>query len=271
MNHHKDLTNQTLGQLIAGMRDAYAKGKNAMEYARSVLSVSDPHSSYNHTLATLLAYDLQAGTYARHAREHFSINKKWCRQLANLIKPVLPISGSIMEVGVGEATTLAGVLDCLGHNVGTAYGFDISWSRVNVARSWINENSVNANLFVADLLKIPMADEAIDVVYSSHSLEPNKGREEEALRECLRIARKAVVLVEPIYELASPEAQARMRHHGYIEGLYATAERLGTEVLEYRLLDFTANPLNPSGVLCLSKIGGNPSGGKDKCPRAIAP
>lgn len=47
---------------------------------------------------------------------------------------------------------------------------------------------------------------------NSHALEPNCGKEEEALRKCLRVARKAVVLVEPVYELASAEAQARMRH-----------------------------------------------------------
>lgn len=103
------------------------------------------------------------------------------------------------------------------------------------------------------MLNIPLADYSIDVVCSSHSLEPNGGKEEEAIAECLRVARRAVVLVEPLCKLASPEAQERMRYHGYVRGLCETAERLGAEVTEYRLLEHVANPLNPSGVLALLK------------------
>jgi ubiquinone/menaquinone biosynthesis C-methylase UbiE len=34
-----------------------------------------------------------------------------------------------------------------------------------------------ADLVVADLFHIPFADNSVDVVYTSHSLEPNGGRE----------------------------------------------------------------------------------------------
>lgn len=64
------------------------------------------------------------------------------------------------------------------------------------------------------------------------------------MRELLRIAKRAVVLIEPIFELASPEAQQRMSHHGYVRDLKKTAENLGVEVSEYRLLDYISNPLN---------------------------
>jgi SAM-dependent methyltransferase len=172
-----------------------------------------------------------------------------------LLSGPLVEGGSILEVGVGEATTLAGVLDECAIKPDVAFGFDVSWSRVSVANRWLRESGQRADLFVADLLNIPMGDESVDVVYSSHSLEPNRGKEEEAIRECLRVARKAVVLVEPIYELASREAQARIRNHGYVEGLRETAERLGAKVSDYRLLDYTPNPLNPSGVIHLTKSG----------------
>ena len=168
----------------------------------------------NHRLATLVFYDLQAGTCVANTKNNPDLNQQWCKHLANLIPPLLPKGGSLLELGVGEATTLNGVLQLLNTNVGDAYGFDISWSRIAFANHWLHANSQKANLFVADLMSIPLADNSIDVVYSSHSVEPNGGYELSCLTECLRIARHAVVLVEPLYELANPEAKQRMRNHG---------------------------------------------------------
>lgn len=248
-----DLNSKQLANLIVGMRGAYVRGENAMAYAREALKIQGVEGR-NQRLATLIAYDLQAGAYVEGARANPVEKRRWCRQLADLIAPVLPKGGSLLEVGVGEATTLAGVLTELGVRRGRALGFDISWSRIKVANDWLRERSQVAELFVGDLLNIPLADSSVDVVYSSHSLEPNGGREEGAIAECLRVARQAVVFVEPLYELATAEAQSRMRHHGYVRGLHETAERLGAEVIDYRLLEHTGNPLNPSGVLAVRKV-----------------
>lgn len=111
-----------------------------------------------------------------------------------------------------------------------ALGLDISWSRCTEGQSWLSEKEVAARLFVADLFNIPLEDESVDVIFTSHSIEPNGGREEDALRELMRVARRAVVLIEPIYELANADAQSHMRSHGYVRGLKETAERLGAKV-----------------------------------------
>lgn len=137
--------------------------------------------------------------------------------------------------------------------VTSAFGFDLSWSRVNVARKWLEANQNPARLFVGDLFSIPLANDSIDVVYSSHSLEPNGGREYAALSECLRVARHKVILVEPLYELSPPEAQKRMQHHGYVRDLKEVSETLGAKVLRFELLPYCSNPLNPSGVIVLQK------------------
>ena len=205
-----------------------------MEWCREYFSTANLATDGNDLLATLVAYDLQAGSYVSAARAHRDRNWLWCKQLAGLLGNVLDEGDSILEVGVGEATTLAGVLAETDRKIGCAYGFDVSWSRIAEGRKWLKENECDASLFVGDLMNIPMDDDSVDVVYSSHSLEPNRGREVEAVKECLRVARKAVVLVEPIYELASAEAQARMKHHGYVEGLRAAAEKLGAAVLRIR-------------------------------------
>jgi SAM-dependent methyltransferase len=239
---------QDLRELLVGMRAAYARGENAMEYARSLTS-----SSVNRTAATLIAYDLQAGSYVAEVRSNLQENVRWCAQLATFLAPLVDAQTSILEVGCGEATTLAGVVQQLPQAPSRALGFDISWSRCAEAVRWLAEQRVEAAIFVGDLFNIPLEDACVDVVYTSHSLEPNGGRESDALRELLRVARRAVVLVEPLYELADPEAQARMRRHGYVRGLAEGAERLGGKLTVCRLLDYVRNPLNPSGVIVISK------------------
>lgn len=237
-----------LGRLMLGMRAAYARGENVMEYARQTTNVLA-----NSPISTLIAYDLQAGAYIAGARANPEARIRWCSQLADILNPYVTRQSSILEVGCGEATTLAGALRCLNNTPTHALGLDISWSRCAHGLTWLAENAASADLFVADLFEIPLEDSSIDVVYTSHSLEPNGGREEAAIKELMRIARRAVVLVEPVYELASIEAQTRMRAHGYVRGLKETAERQGAMVRDYRLLDYCGNPLNPSGLVLIEK------------------
>jgi len=253
-----------LGRLMLGMRAAYARGENVMEYARQTASVLG-----NSPISTLIAYDLQAGTYIAGARANPDARLRWCNQLAGILNPYITKQSSVLEVGCGEATTLAGVLKHLNDTPRHALGFDISWSRCAHGLSWLAENAVSADLFVADLFEIPLEDSSIDVVYTSHSLEPNGGHEEAAIKELMRIARRAVVLVEPVYELADANAQARMRAHGYVRRLKETAEKLGATVRDYRLLDYCGNPLNPSGLVLIEKsatTSSESSGIQWRCP-----
>lgn len=235
------------------MRAAYFKGENSMEWCRKFLSQNTGVSENNELLAILVAYDLQAGSYVDSVRKNRKKNFRWCQQLGGIISKSLKGGDSILEIGVGEATTLVGVLKQTRGQVASALGFDISWSRLAVGKKWLVKNRAKAELFAGDLMSIPLADNSVDVIYSSHSLEPNRGREEVAISECLRVARRTVVLVEPIYELAHREAQARMRQHGYVIGLKETAARLGAEIQDYRLLEYSPNPHNPSGVIILRK------------------
>jgi SAM-dependent methyltransferase len=223
----------------------------------------------NSPIATLIAYDLQAGSYIDGARANPEARVRWCDQLAGILNPYITKQSTILEVGCGEATTLAGVLKRLNSSPRHALGFDISWSRCAHGLSWLAENAVSADLFVADIFEIPLEDSSVDVVYTSHSLEPNGGREEAGIKELMRVARRAVVLIEPVYELAGSEAQARMREHGYVRNLKKTAEVLGATVTDYRLLDYCGNPLNPSGLVLIDKTAMTSSGSSDiqwRCP-----
>ena len=106
---------------------------------------------------------------------------------------------------------------------------------------------------MGNIFNIPLADDSIEIVYTSHSIEPNGGREEEALLELMRITKKYLILLEPDYELASIEAKKRMEKHGYIKKLYSTALSLGLNIIEHRLFDIYSNHLNPTGLLVIKK------------------
>ena len=241
-----DLTK--LGHLMLGMRSAYEKGENVMEFARRNTGAIE-----NSQIATMIAYDLQAGSYILGALENPQGRIQWCSQLAEILNPLVNEDSTLLEIGCGEATTLAGVLKFLDKTPRQTLGFDISWSRCFHGLGWLRDNNVPADLFVADLFEIPLESSSVDVVYTSHSLEPNGGKERDALKELLRIARHAVVLIEPIYELADSNARSRMENHGYVRNLKNIVEELSATVVEYHLLDYSVNLLNPSGVVLIKK------------------
>jgi hypothetical protein len=140
------------------------------------------------------------------------------------------------------------------------FGCDISWSRIHVGRSHFRP----ATLFVSELEALPLADDSMDVVYTSHAIEPNWGRESVILAELYRVAGRYLVLFEPSYELASAQARARMDAHGYCRGLREMAEQLNFDVIEHRLIDCPMNPLNPTALLLIEKrmtrqADGNPA------------
>ena len=170
-----------------------------------------------------------------------------------MLAPHIEEGDKILEAGVGEATTLVGVMQKINKSNLSFFCFDLSWSRIKIAKEWANDHAVKPELFVGDLFHIPIADNAIDVIYTSHSLEPNGGKELLAMRELLRVARKAVILVEPIYELASEAGQKRMAELGYVRNLKAIAEAEGMRIEKYGLLDYTPNLSNPSGIVLISK------------------
>lgn len=230
------------------IKQLYLDHGNILKYLRE----RNGHVS-NSVEDILISYDFQAGTYTARYKQNSSVEKLYCSHLAGIIDRLGPHS-SLLEVGVGEATTLGPLLQVLPNRPDRCYGFDISWSRVKYARRFLQELRVHdVELFVGDLFYAPLQDNSIDVVYTSHSIEPNGGKEREALIELYRIARKYLILLEPAYEFADDEAKARMESHGYITSLFSTAQELGFNIIEHRLFDVSLNRLNPTGLIIIKK------------------
>lgn len=201
----------------------------------------------------MISYDFQAGTYVDSYKKNPVLKEKFCSYLAKVIGGLGQFS-SLLEVGVGEGTTLGPLLLALKTKPDMSYGFDISWSRIKCAKNFLNELKVdNIKLFVGDLFCTPLKDNSVDIVYTTHSIEPNGGREREALIELYRITNKYLVLLEPSFDFASEAARDRMLSHGYVTKLYSTSKELGYNVIEHRLFDVSLNPLNPTGLIIIEK------------------
>lgn len=232
------------------LKKLYDQGQNISAFLRCEMGLE-----YNTQEIIEVSYDLQTGSYiasmenekmAKHTEEY---SREIARRILSLCKPK-----SILNAGVGEATILSGVLKNLAIEV-NSYGFDLSWSRVAYAKKWLYSKGLSdAVLCSGDLLNIPFIDNSIDVVYTSHSIEPNGGNEGPILQELYRITRKFLILLEPGYELANDKARERMDSHGYCKNLRGISDSLGYDVLEHQLFPYTY-PLNPTAITIIRKDG----------------
>lgn len=237
-------------KFLPQIKEQYEQGNNVIGFLKSL-----DNSTTNSLEDILISYDLQAGSYIEGYRKNVALKEAYCQHIVKVLLGLGTFS-SILEAGVGEATTLGRVMSLFPRPVDHVLGFDLSWSRIHYARGFVQEQGIqHATLFTGDLFQMPLADNSVDIVYTSHSVEPNGGRETEALTELYRVANRYVVLLEPSYELAPEEARNRMRHHGYVTSLLSSAQALGYKIVEHRLFDLSVNPLNPTGLLIIEKNG----------------
>lgn len=249
------------------LADAYARGENITALLR------EAGAAGNAEAAILTAYDLQAGSYvARMAETGFrEALDVFARSVARELATLGP-QQSLLEAGVGEATFLRRLLEVAEPPPPIVHACDLSWSRVAVARDWLAAGKLAVQLKVARMSALPYRDDSFDVVLTSHAIEPNHGREAELLAELYRVAARWLVLTEPAYEFASPEARARMEALGYCRDLAGHARRLGMEVVRSELLLPLISERNPTAITVIAKQPGAPSATPALvCPRWRTP
>lgn len=225
---------------------AYRKGENVMATLRELLG-----EEKNNDQIVEITYDLQAGTYSRYAEDNPATWKAYCEELAGILGSFLEPGWSTLDVGTGEMTTLSGVANCAFIEAGDIYSCDISFSRIKTGRKFAARTMVpgladRLHSFVGNLFQLPFQDGSVDLIWTSHALEPNGGKEEAALRELFRVAGRYVVLFEPSYENNTDEGRARMERLGYIYGLPEVIVRAGAELVDVIQVKSTGNPLNPT-------------------------
>lgn len=234
------------------LKELYQNNENLVEYMRN-----QSKTETNTTEQIMISYDFQAGTYTEGYYKNPMNRIKEAEVIAEVIREK-GLSGSILEAGVGEASTLVPLLNLLDsdgkHLFDSIYGFDISWSRIKAAKKFAKDQKQDQIVFfTGDLLNIPLRNNSIDTVYTCDAIEPNGGKEKEILKELYRVCRKYLILREPCYEYAGEKAKARMLRHGYITNLYQSAVELGYTVERYGLYRSSPDDINPEGLMVIRK------------------
>jgi predicted O-methyltransferase YrrM/uncharacterized protein YbaR (Trm112 family) len=231
------------------------RGENIVNWVQS-----REQADHGSTTAILYAYDAQAGSYVEHLKTPGAqaLKQNLGHKLGMLLDRIKP--NSLLEAGVGEGTSLAPILNHMRTPPARVLGFDVSLSRLLVASDYLSSNGqADVDLFTAELDRIPLATGSVDVVLTIHAVEPNRGREEAILSELLRVARRALVMVEPSYEMASTEARARMDRLGYVRGLTETLRRIGQPANEVERWPYNSNPHNEAALIVVEKSSPGPA------------
>lgn len=232
---------------MPNLKDMYNKNINIMEFFRE----NSDNGDVNSINAILTSYDLQSGSYTRNYEinkitDNFHINGKKVSTNAQEIKDKLGEYlaslineydyKSILEAGVGEATSMVSVVKKLENQDAKLFGFDISASRIKYAKLFAEKHyNKQIRLFVANLLNTPFKDNEFDIVYTVHAIEPNTNNCEQIVRELYRITNKYLILYEPSYELGNEETKANIEKHKYIKNLKSIVENLNYKIIKYEL------------------------------------
>lgn len=242
------------------LKQLYRENRNIMAYLRE-----QGEAGLNDEAAILAAYDMQAGTYMK-AMEQPEVREK--NQVSTgKFAALFDQLGctSLLHGGTGEAKTISHVVEQMKNRPEHVYGFDICLSRLLYAREYARRmNLPSLRFFEGSLLDIPIRDNGFDIVFTSHSMEPNGGREREILQELYRVSRRYLVLREPSYELGNEETRAHIDRHGYVKNIPATLKELGYEVVEHRLFGDDENPRNQSALTVIRKGEGSEGGEWEK-------
>lgn len=166
-----------------------------------------------------------------------------CERLAERLEVAGAVS--VLEAGCGDGNNLT-FLRSRFPNMSLA-GVDIAERRIEVAR--VQPGAEGIDFRCASVAKLPFPDRAFDVVFSVHCLEHLPREYPDALRECIRVARKRVILIEPVPEFRGPLQRFYAQMLDYLRGLPSFLEGQNIAIDHVELMTSGTNPFNLASLI----------------------
>ena len=204
-----------------------------------------------------LSYDLQAGDDYDFYINNREFKNNFIDEIFHAISPFIDCNlHSILDCGTGEGASLIPFLrkckELPDVNIERVCACDLSSKRLSIIRDKFGEN--NICLVRAYMRMLPFLDNDFDIVTTFHSIEPNYVYSSKIFTEIIRVARKYVIMIEPIYEWANAEQKTRMDDFKYFRGLPEFLDNnKSIEVLLKHQMNFNANPLNRAHLIMIKK------------------
>lgn len=212
-------------------------------------------TSQNSIEAIRIAYDFQSGVSIRKYLEDPAYSQQLTDLFATTIARYFPEAHSILDVGCGELTNTACLYSKLG-GFDSFLAMDLSMSRLLMGRKFVQEHYLaisELGLFSGSMDDLPLESNSIDIIVSSHAVEPNRGKEYEIISELTRVSRFGLVLQEPDYQHVSEQQQQRMDELGYVDAIESAVERCGYDLAIIPLPIWT-NELNKTSFFVVRKL-----------------
>ena len=178
------------------------------------------------------------------------------REIRSEIRDVLSLCEfkSVLEVGVGELTTLEDIYKAFGPNI-DCYGVDLSLNRIKHGlQEFRKRHDKYPKVAKANATLLPFPDNSFDLVITRHTLEQMPIIYKQALDEIIRVSKQSVYLFEPSYELGSLTQKLKMLNSDYVRGIPAYLESIeDIKVEPVFLMKNSANPLNHTACYQVNK------------------
>ena len=250
------------------IKDSYQNGENINLLLNKIKDNKSENLSESDFIN--LSYDIQAGSYIKNHFVNYERKNNYMKFVVNELNKLHILKDfndqdscfNCCDLGTGEATNFSSFLrhliTKLPNKKMRIYGMDISLSRLELAKKFLSIESkkTNVKFFIGDMKNIPIKNNSMDLVLTVHSIEPNRSYEKNILDEIIRISKKYITIVEPIYETSSKSQKSRMDKFNYIN-------RLRTEILnrndiqvllEKKIpLELCGNELNATTLFVLKK------------------
>lgn len=243
-------TKENISDIIEKTRD-----KNISQYLRETTN-----SDTNTPDITLISYDLQAGDYTAKDNPGFDNGSVYetynnlSDHFSDMIDDFSLENISLMEVGVGEGNMLYRVCNKLKTKVSKVFGLDISLSRLLYAQDNCLKNGVSdLSLMCSDMATIPLPDNSIDVLYTCFSIEPNRGREEQILKELYRVSNKYLIIMETSNEFGGKNVQDHIDKHCYVKDISKKCKSMGFNLIREYMSPFYFNEDNRPNIMIFKK------------------